>query len=69
MSACAKPCAVRPGDLTLVAGIGVTAQAEADYFIMNRPALNTFSREDAEHQVRVTKGKFKVEKVIKMPSA
>jgi FkbM family methyltransferase len=67
VSLCEKLRAVRPGDTTLVAGIGVTAQAEADYFIMNRPALNTFSREDAEHQVQVTKGKYKVEKVIKMP--
>ncbi len=64
---CEKLRAVRPGDTTLAAGIGVTAAAEADYFIMNRPALNTFSKEDAQHQARVTKGKIKVEKVIKMP--
>ena len=67
VSLCEKLRAVRPGDTTLVAGSGVTAQAVAESFLMISPAVYTVSREDAEHQVRVTKGKYKVEKVIKMP--
>lgn len=64
---CEKLRAVRPRDTTLVAGIGVTAQKEADYYVMTEPAWNTFSKEEADHQARQTQGRIKVEKVIKMP--
>jgi hypothetical protein len=31
------------------------------------PSWNTFSKEEADHQAKVTNGQIKVEKVIKMP--
>jgi FkbM family methyltransferase len=58
---------VRPEDKTLVAGIGVTAVREADYYLMTESAWNTFSREEAEHQVEVTKGAVKIKNVTKVP--
>ena len=59
--------AVRPADTTLEAGIGVTAEREADYYVMTESAWNTFSKEEAEHMTRATGGGIKVERVIKMP--
>ena len=64
---CKKLRAVRPKDTTLEAGIGVTAEREADYYLMTESAWNTFSKEEAEHMTRVTGGRIKVERVIKMP--
>jgi hypothetical protein len=58
---------VRPEDTVLEAGIGVTAQREADYYLMTDPSWNTFSKEEAEHQERITDGRVKISKVIKMP--
>lgn len=55
----------RPGDTVLNIGIGVTAEKEADYYCMNNPQLNTFSREEAEHCVK-TSNEVRIEKVIKM---
>jgi FkbM family methyltransferase len=59
--------AVRPGDTTLEAGIGVTAERAADYYIMTESAWNTFSKEESEHMTEVTGGRIKVERVIQMP--
>ena len=67
ISLCEKLRAVRPKDTTLAAGIGVTDAAEADYYIMSHPDLNTFSKEEAEHQSKVTNGRISVKEVIKMP--
>ena len=67
VSLCEKLRAVRPEDTTLVAGIGATSAKEADYYIMSEPGLNTFSKEEADHQTEVTKGRFSVKEVIKMP--
>ena len=64
---CKKLRGVRPEDTTLEAGIGVTAEREADYYLMTESAWNTFSKEEAEHMTRVTGGGIKVERVIKMP--
>lgn len=64
---CERIRAVRPEDTTLEAGIGVTAEREADYFIMSDSAWNTFSKAEADHMTRVTAGQIKVEKIIKMP--
>jgi Methyltransferase FkbM domain len=64
---CTKLRAVRPEDTTLEAGIGVTAAREADYYVMTESAWNTFSKEEAEHMTRVTKGGITVQRVIKMP--
>jgi FkbM family methyltransferase len=64
---CEKLREVRPRDTTLTAGIGVTAVREADYYLMTEPSWNTFSKEEADHQVKVTNGRIKIESVIKMP--
>jgi FkbM family methyltransferase len=58
---------VRPKDTTLAAGIGVTAVREADYYVMNEPALNTFSKEQAEQLVKATNGSISIREVIKIP--
>ena len=34
---------------------------------MSQPGLNTFSKEEADHQTEVTKGQISVKEVIKMP--
>ena len=44
---------VRRHDTTLVAGIGVTAAREADFYVMSAPALSTFSKEQAEQVAEV----------------
>jgi hypothetical protein len=64
---CERLKAVRPRDTTLTAGIGVTAVREADYYVMTEPSWNTFSKEEADHQAKVTNGSIKIERVIKMP--
>jgi FkbM family methyltransferase len=64
---CEELRAVRPEDTTLAAGIGVTAVREADYYIMTEPAWSTFSKEEAEHQTKVTAGRISIRKVVKMP--
>jgi hypothetical protein len=58
---------VRPLDTTLEAGIGLTNEAAADYYLMSDPAWNTFSKKEAELMVRNTKGTIKIEKVVQMP--
>ena len=55
---CEELRAVRPLDTTLMAGIGTSDIAEADYFMMT---------EEAEHQVRITGGQISIDKVVKMP--
>jgi FkbM family methyltransferase len=67
VSLCEKLRSVRPRDTTLAAGIGVTAVREADYYIMTYPALNTFSKEEADHQTKASNGAISVKEVIKMP--
>jgi hypothetical protein len=64
---CQKIRAVRPEDTTLEAGIGVTAEREADYYMMTESAWNTFSKDEAEHMTKVTGGGIRVDKVIKLP--
>jgi FkbM family methyltransferase len=56
----------RRGDKVLEAGIGAAAK-EADYYVMTHDGLNTFSKEEAEHQVESTKGKVSIQQVIKLP--
>ena len=58
---------VRPGDVVVNAGVGVTDVAEADYYIIrDQWPLNTFSREDVE-RLRKNSTVDPVERVIKMP--
>jgi FkbM family methyltransferase len=61
----------RPGDVVLEIGIGLTSQAEADFYVFGGIAdgLSTFSKEEARHwEVVGAKrfGKIPVEKVIKV---
>ncbi len=64
---CEKLREARPHDKVLVAGIGAKAAREADYYVMNDSSRNTFSKENAEHQERTTKGGIHVVEVRKMP--
>jgi FkbM family methyltransferase len=61
---------VRPRDVLVRAGIGVTEQAEADFYIIGGSEdgqLNTFSREQAEALVARSKGHYRIERVMKLP--
>jgi len=54
----------RPGDTVLEVGIGVTSQAEADYYVMDGDGqLNTFSKKEADDLVAIDRRR--IEKVIK----
>ncbi len=53
----------RRKDLCLNIGVGVTGEKEADFYILDAKALNTFSKEEVEKCRAYTK----VEKIIKMP--
>jgi FkbM family methyltransferase len=58
---------VRPRDVVVPAGIGITEDASADYYeIKGNPMLNTFSAEQVE---RLQKGRTEsvLERVVKMP--
>jgi FkbM family methyltransferase len=67
VSMCRKLKQVRPEDTVLEAGIGITAEREADYYVMTDASWNTFSKEEAEHQEKVSSGRIKIKEVIKMP--
>ncbi len=67
VSLCDRLRAVRPEDTTLAAGIGVGGGTEADYYVMNFHGLNTFSKEEAEHQVEASEGRISIKEVLKMP--
>jgi FkbM family methyltransferase len=67
VSLCEQLRRVRPEDKTLAAGIGFTGERSADYYVMNYHELNTFSKGEAEHQERETKGRVKIREVIRMP--
>ncbi len=66
---------LRPRDVLVRAGIGVTAQAEAEFYIigsedgqLNKDGqLNTFSREHAESMVARSNGRYRIERVMKIP--
>jgi FkbM family methyltransferase len=61
---------VRPRDVLVKAGIGVSAQTEADFYVIGGSAdqqLNTFSREQAEALVTRSSGRYRIERVLKLP--
>jgi hypothetical protein len=60
---------VRPRDVLLRAGIGASAQREADYYVLSGSSqgLNTFSKEDADNAVARSNGRVAIEKVLRMP--
>lgn len=55
----------RPNDTCLNIGIASKASSEADFYVMNHPGLNTFSKEEAE--TLVNNGQGKIMQVIKVP--
>jgi FkbM family methyltransferase len=67
IDACKKLREVRPGDKVLEAGIGVSSVREADYYVMTKSSWNTFSKEEAERQVKVSNNTVLIKEVIKMP--
>jgi FkbM family methyltransferase len=67
VEACEKLREVRPRDTVIEAGIGVTSVREADYYVMTKSSWNTFSKEEAERQEKVSNGTERIKKVIKMP--
>ncbi len=58
---------VRPKDKTLVAGIGTTAAAAADFYVLSMPALSTFSRDQADRAIKALNGKVNIREIIKVP--
>ena len=61
---------IRPRDVLVRAGIGATAQAEADFYVIGGSEdaqLNTFSREQAEALVTRSNGRYRIERVMKIP--
>ena len=61
---------LRPRDVLVRGGIGVTAQTEADFYIIGGSEdaqLNTFSREQAEALVTRSNGHYRIERVMKLP--
>jgi FkbM family methyltransferase len=59
--------AVRPDDIVLACGVGLTETSDADYYVIRgRWPLNTFSREDVA-ELRRQSAVDPVEKVIKRP--
>jgi FkbM family methyltransferase len=55
---------VRPEDKVLSAGVNVGNLTEADFYVFDLPALNTFSKEEAEF--RESQGTFKIVRVNKV---
>lgn len=61
---------IRPGDALVRAGIGVTAQTEADFYVIGGSEdgqLNTFSREQADVLVKRSNGRYTIAQVLKVP--
>jgi FkbM family methyltransferase len=60
----------RPHDVLVRAGIGFTAQTEADYYIIGGSVdgqLNTFSREQADKLAKIPNGRYRIAQVMKVP--
>lgn len=55
---------LRPDDTVLTAGIGIDDRAEADYYVMRNPELNTF---DKDQVALLERAGERPEKVVKMP--
>ena len=56
----------RPDDTVLNIGIGVSDRDAADYYCLTMPEWNTFDKDEAERASEKTRGKVKIEKVVKM---
>jgi FkbM family methyltransferase len=56
---------VRPKDKVINAGVSVSEEKEADFYIFNEPSINTFDKKEAEY--RSSFGNYKIERVVKVP--
>lgn len=56
---------VRPEDKVINAGVSVSEEKEADFYIFDEPSINTFDKEEAEY--RSSFGNYKIVKVVKVP--
>jgi FkbM family methyltransferase len=55
----------RPADKVINAGVSVSNEIDADFFIFNEPSLNTFDKEEAK--IRESQGTFYIVKILKVP--
>lgn len=55
---------VRPKDKIINAGVSVSQDKEADFYIFDIPAINTFDKKEAEY--RSSFGNYKIVKVVKV---
>ena len=55
----------RPRDKVINVGVSVSNEKEADFYIFNEPAINTFNKLEADE--RSISGKYKIIKVNKVP--
>jgi FkbM family methyltransferase len=56
---------VRPKDKVINAGVAVSEEKEADFFVFDEPAISTFNKQEAE--LRSSTGRNKIVKVAKVP--
>jgi FkbM family methyltransferase len=56
---------IRRRDTCLNVGVGVGAARQAEFFVLSAKTLSTFSREEAEAQVRT--GMYRIEKTLQIP--
>jgi FkbM family methyltransferase len=54
----------RPHDTILNIGVGISNEAEADFYIFDVQGLNTFSKEEAYKR---NEGKYKIKEIVKVP--
>ena len=57
--------AIRPRDRVIHAGVAVSDEKEADFYVFDEPSVNTFNKEEAGNRNRM--GPYKIVKVIKVP--
>jgi FkbM family methyltransferase len=56
---------VRPNDKVINAGVAVSDESEADFYVFNNSGLNTFNRDEALR--REAHGTYKIMQVVKVP--
>jgi FkbM family methyltransferase len=56
---------IRPEDKVINAGVSISDQKEADFYIFKESGLNTFDKEEAEK--RASFGSYKILEVVKVP--
>jgi len=57
--------AKRPEDKVINAGVSVSCETEADFYIFDAHPINTFNKKEAEY--RASLGNYKIAKVVKVP--